>query len=258
MKRFLVLAAWILLASATWGWAENACDCGGNADPKGKEAYGALACPLFEVDVDYWYCDYYEIDCNSTPTVCYLDGPYSPVWECGNYCQSATFMKAQKHVGETAERKKFDPEHTEQNPIQHGPGAGKKPAPKMLDVVYQGKKLVVSFEHPMDPRKTVLAEVKRIPWGLVNPATARSVPSHGTKNRFAALEVAQASDPEPIGTFGYKVCKRSITGPPVPGTPGKKVCSVTLEPVEPKPNPFSSLALLVWLTDSLPPDCGQP
>ncbi len=257
MKRFLVLAACFILTSPAFVAADDACGCGEKDSAKAAAGgKGTWACPLFEVDVYYWYCDYYPTSCDDVPSVCYLDGDYSPTWACPSGCQAAT-KRDQKHASKAQQQKRFDPEHTPQHPIEHGPGVGLKPRPKVSDVHYQNKLLFVSFTHPLTD-KTVIAQAKRIDWDLIDPANGNPAPHHGTKWRFAALEVVEASEkPVPIDTFGYKVVMRSVKGPDVGSTPGKPVCSVAIEPDKPMPNPFFSLAVLVWFNDSLPPDCSQ-
>ena len=257
MKRFLVLAAWILLASATWGWAENACDCGGNADPKGNQPKGPMACPLFLVDTDYWYCDYYEIDCNSTPTVCYLYGVYDPVWTCDPAsCQAARVATAQK---EAAQPPRVNPPSSDrQRPIIHGPGAGMRPNPVLTAVLdKENKEIFVKFPHPTINNTTVIAQLKQIDWGLVSAGGVVLPISNKKMKRFVAEEVdpSQATTrPVSIDSFGYHAVKHLVRKTDVNNN-DQTTCSVALEPILPMDKYPFLLPILVFFREGL--DCSE-
>lgn len=257
MKRFMVLAAWILLASPAWVWAENACGCGDKGDPKGNQPKGPMACPLFEVDVDYWYCDYYEVDCSSAPTVCYLYGVYDPAWECDPAsCEAVRVTTAQKQTAPPPHVN--PPPYDKQRPIKHGPGKGMKPAPVASPVLDKDQKEVFfEFPHPMRPSETVIAQLKQIDWGLVTP-NGNPAPNSGKKKRFVVEQVdpSQATTPPvKIDTLGYHSVKHLVTKTDVDGNE-RTTCSVALEPKLPRDKYPFLLPILVVLNETL--DCGQP
>ncbi|NLX97259.1 MAG: hypothetical protein GXY83_13880 [Rhodopirellula sp.] len=81
MMRLLAISVLALLPSPILVAAEKPCGCGETEKPAANSR-GGCACPLFLMDVEFWYCDYYEDCCISVPTAAWMEGNYEPCWEC--------------------------------------------------------------------------------------------------------------------------------------------------------------------------------